>query len=268
MDNEYIKTYQNIINRKISKIHTEEENLNIFSKIKYFLKKEFIEIFLSKIENSIKFIGIKNPLIIGIPNVYLNSDIKINKLHFEKIDNEKWIIIINNETKLISKVKLKIIENDLKKKNICYSKSFLDKEGNITTYVIQNGQIQNTNGPAIIINNNNEITTIYIEKGIGIFGNGKVYEGNLNLNKSNMTIIPDNFTINGNLDISKSKIKKLPKNLTVNGDIFISEKIEIPEKSLETLNIKGKLKIIKQNISLYKKEKIIPIENNNDNMKY
>jgi len=48
------------------------------------------------------------------------------------------------------------------------------------------------------------------------------FDGNLYLQYSNITSLPNNLTINGNLNISDTNITTLPNNLTVNGSLNLS----------------------------------------------
>lgn len=62
--------------------------------------------------------------------------------------------------------------------------------------------------------------------------------GELILNGSNLTVLPNRLTVNGNLSLLNTKIKKLPDDLVVKGYLFLDK------KSVKTLNPpEGKYKV-------------------------
>jgi len=48
-----------------------------------------------------------------------------------------------------------------------------------------------------------------------------IFNGDLNLHKSDITSLPDNLTINGYLNLSCSKITSLPNNLTIKNNLYL-----------------------------------------------
>lgn len=66
--------------------------------------------------------------------------------------------------------------------------------------------------------------------------------GSLDLNKTNITELPDNLTVGGSLHLSETNIRKLPDNLTVNGYIsgFNTDNTTSVKKVLEGYNKKLK----------------------------
>lgn len=67
----------------------------------------------------------------------------------------------------------------------------------------------------------------------------KKHNGNLDLSDTDITSLPDNFTVGGWLDLSDTDITSLPDNLTVGGKLYLTntaipydEKIKIQSKYL------------------------------------
>jgi hypothetical protein len=55
-------------------------------------------------------------------------------------------------------------------------------------------------------------------------------KGNLDLQETNVTKLPDNLSVGGFLDLSGTRIKELPDNLSVGGWLYLGNKItELPD---------------------------------------
>jgi ABC-type branched-subunit amino acid transport system ATPase component len=72
----------------------------------------------------------------------------------------------------------------------------------------------------------------YVE-GKPYIANGRIiWNGNLYLDNTDISELPEHLTVDGYLSIENTKIKKLPDDIIVNDNLYIGKKVKIPESAV------------------------------------